>query len=96
MPPSPAVRSNAHRATSREVQACFHHALPPARFGPLWGCEAEAAVLALCDDLAAALTGPVAPAAAARIGALCDQVGLRAAEPQSHSVPSPLDAPTPC
>ncbi|MFF2619035.1 hypothetical protein [Kitasatospora sp. NPDC058046] len=61
----------------------------------LWGCEAEAAVLALCDDPAAALTGPVTPAAAARIGALCDQVGLRAAEPQSHSVPSPLDTPTP-
>ncbi|MGW4650274.1 hypothetical protein [Kitasatospora sp. NPDC004289] len=69
------------------------------RYGPgtgllnshdLWACEAEAAVLALSGEHGAALTGPVTPEAAARIGRLCDQAGVRAAEPQSHALPTPL------
>ncbi|MFI5527494.1 hypothetical protein ACIA8O_02950 [Kitasatospora sp. NPDC051853] len=74
------------------------------RYGPgigllnshdLWACEAEAAVLALSGEHGAALTGPVTPEAAARIGRLCDQAGVRPAEPQSHALPTPLTLPAP-
>ncbi|MFJ8229979.1 hypothetical protein ACIQ9E_08475 [Streptomyces sp. NPDC094448] len=57
----------------------------------LWGCEAEAAALALSGDHGAALTGPVTPGAVARIGALCDGIGIRPAEPQSQGRPTPAD-----
>ncbi|MEU8763830.1 hypothetical protein [Streptomyces sp. NPDC048659] len=72
------------------------------RYGPgtgllhshdLWGCEAEAAVLALSGDHGAALTGPVTRGAAARVGALLDAAGVRAAAPQSHARPTPLAGP---
>lgn len=59
----------------------------------LWGCEAEAAAIALTGDHEAALQSPVTPEAVQRIGALCASVGIRAAEPQSYATPVPLPAP---
>ncbi|MEU8773559.1 alpha-hydroxy-acid oxidizing protein [Streptomyces sp. NPDC048606] len=60
----------------------------------LWGCEAEAAVLALSGEHTAAVRGPVTPQAAARVGALCEQAGVRPADPQSHARPTTIYRPT--
>ncbi|MER7672331.1 hypothetical protein ABTY61_28255 [Kitasatospora sp. NPDC096128] len=58
----------------------------------VWGCEAEAAAIALTGAHDAALRGPVTAAAGGRIGALCEAVGVRAARPQSFGRPARLPA----
>lgn len=57
-----------------------------------WCCEAEAAAIGLTGEFGAALRGPVTPEAARRIGRLCEQVGLGAAQPQSYAQPVRLPA----
>lgn len=61
----------------------------------LWGCEAEAAALALTGEHRAALQAPVTFGAVQEIGALCTSLGIHAAEPQSYGAPVSWDGEQP-
>ncbi|QIQ06216.1 hypothetical protein [Streptomyces liangshanensis] len=59
----------------------------------VWGCEAEAAAVALTGEHDAALRAPVTPDDALRVGELCARIGVTAAQPQSYgrpAVPAPV------